>query len=326
MVTAAAVLGALGASGPMLAAAIVGVSFPSTALVSLGAKVPGLLFDLGEAWRLGTAHFAHADPVHLLVNLFLLGHLGVRLERRLGSGAVAGVLAAGALGCGLSSAAFSGGLGAGASGLVFALLGAALVEGPGAAAAFVGLALAGAGAAGVDQFGHLGGFAGGGGFMLVRHALGATAAGRGLVAAAAVVFGTFTWAGQWSPRAVGPLMLELPRWGVVRRCGEGCATFTGAAGEEGLRVAVFAAGLGVEVPAPGCDGRWCAAHGQAAQLRVVAVWPAFAPAYAPRVAATFEGLRPLERPAPAPPAHFTTLALRSRSAKVPKPLPPACGF
>jgi membrane associated rhomboid family serine protease len=55
------------------------------ALHRLGALEPYSVLVLGQYWRLVTALFLHAGPVHLLFNLFALYVLGVPLERSIGS-------------------------------------------------------------------------------------------------------------------------------------------------------------------------------------------------------------------------------------------------
>lgn len=54
-------------------------------LHQLGALEPISVLYLGEYWRLITAVFLHAGPVHLLFNLFALYVLGVPLETSIGS-------------------------------------------------------------------------------------------------------------------------------------------------------------------------------------------------------------------------------------------------
>jgi len=55
------------------------------ALYRVGAFEPYSVIVLGEYWRLVTALFLHAGPVHLLFNLFALCILGPPLERSIGS-------------------------------------------------------------------------------------------------------------------------------------------------------------------------------------------------------------------------------------------------
>lgn len=82
------------------------------------------LFQAGESWRLLTANFLHAGPVHLLVNLVGLRLVGAFVERPLGAGRTLLVLAASAVG-GMGAAAAIGQEGVlGASGMVCGLAGA----------------------------------------------------------------------------------------------------------------------------------------------------------------------------------------------------------
>ncbi len=57
--------------------------FDSIDLVTAGAASSDLVLG-GQYWRLGTAPFLHASPMHLLVNLIGLVSAGVILERRMG--------------------------------------------------------------------------------------------------------------------------------------------------------------------------------------------------------------------------------------------------
>jgi membrane associated rhomboid family serine protease len=86
----------------------------------------GPLVDAGEWWRLVTAGFLHADPIHLLFNMVGVYFLGQLLEPALGSVRFAALyfasLLAGSFGALLLS---PGAETIGASGAVFGLLGAA---------------------------------------------------------------------------------------------------------------------------------------------------------------------------------------------------------
>ena len=55
------------------------------ALYRVGAFEPYSVIALGQYWRLVTALFLHAGPVHLIFNLFALYVLGPPLERSIGS-------------------------------------------------------------------------------------------------------------------------------------------------------------------------------------------------------------------------------------------------
>jgi len=53
-------------------------------LVELGGMWPPLVAD-GEWWRIGTSLFLHAGPLHLLLNIAVLGGFGYAIEQRSGS-------------------------------------------------------------------------------------------------------------------------------------------------------------------------------------------------------------------------------------------------
>lgn len=78
----------------------------------------------GEVWRLLTAMFLHIGPTHLISNLVGLFMLGPILEGHLGHWRFAAIYLIGGLFGSVASYAFSPALSAGASGAVFALLGA----------------------------------------------------------------------------------------------------------------------------------------------------------------------------------------------------------
>ncbi len=88
----------------------------------------GALQD-GEWYRLITSSFLHFDPIHLLCNMFCLVSFGMLLEDGIGRIRFTGIYVAGILGAGLFIQ-YAGGpysLHAGASGAIWALMGAALV-------------------------------------------------------------------------------------------------------------------------------------------------------------------------------------------------------
>ena len=107
-----------------------GGSENSETLINLGALSPPVVLEQGEWWRLLTAAFLHFGPLHLGSNMFVLWVLGRLLEPILGSIRMLAIYLAG----GIISSAFvlwlmtSGvaeyGLLVGASGAIFALLGA----------------------------------------------------------------------------------------------------------------------------------------------------------------------------------------------------------
>lgn len=107
-----------------------GGSEDSETLISLGALWPPDVLEGGEWWRLVTASFLHFGPIHLATNMFVLWVLGRVLEPTLGTLRLLAVYAVG----GIASSAFvlwlmaakhtDYGLLVGASGAIFALLGA----------------------------------------------------------------------------------------------------------------------------------------------------------------------------------------------------------
>jgi membrane associated rhomboid family serine protease len=90
----------------------------------------GPAIDIGhDYWRLVTAGFLHAGPIHILFNMYLLWILGSMLEPALGSGRFAALYFT-ALLCGSFGALLidPNAPTVGASGAVFGLMGAAAVE------------------------------------------------------------------------------------------------------------------------------------------------------------------------------------------------------
>ena len=145
-----------------------------------------VLFDLGmksnwhimqgQSWRLFTAMFLHIGPIHLISNLIGLFWLGPIIEGHFGHIRFAVIYLLGGLLGSIASYAFSPALSAGASGAVFALLGATIVyfyryrENMGrqgksmlqsAVAILVINLFLGFSVTNVDNWGHLGGLAGG---------------------------------------------------------------------------------------------------------------------------------------------------------------------
>jgi rhomboid protease GluP len=78
----------------------------------------------GEAWRLVTAAFLHADPGHLLGNVLALFVLGMAAEHALGARRALLVYLLSAVGGGLASVVVRAGPSVGASGAVFGFMGA----------------------------------------------------------------------------------------------------------------------------------------------------------------------------------------------------------
>jgi rhomboid protease GluP len=107
-----------------------GGSENSDTLIKLGALTPPHVLEDGEWWRLVTASFLHFGPIHLVTNMFVLWVLGRLLEPLLGTARMLVIYAIG----GVASSAFvlalmvandtDYGLLVGASGAIFALLGA----------------------------------------------------------------------------------------------------------------------------------------------------------------------------------------------------------
>ncbi len=93
----------------------------------VGGQIQSLL--AGEPWRLTTSVLLHADGLHLLVNAGSLWGMGRLLEPWVGPVRLLGWFAAGGLGGSLLSATLGVPRSDGASGAVFALLGAAVVLG-----------------------------------------------------------------------------------------------------------------------------------------------------------------------------------------------------
>lgn len=130
----------------------------------------------GQVWRLFTAMFLHIGPTHLISNLIGLFMLGPILEGHLGHWRFAAIYLVGGLFGSVASYAFSPAFSAGASGAVFALLGATVLyffrfrENFGRqgqeilrsmlVVLVINLVLGGA-MANVDNWGHMGGLVGG---------------------------------------------------------------------------------------------------------------------------------------------------------------------
>lgn len=145
-----------------------------------------VLFDLGmksnwhimqgQSWRLFTAMFLHIGPIHLISNLIGLFWLGPIIEGHFGHLRFAAIYLLGGLLGSIASYAFSPAPSAGASGAVFALLGATIVyfyryrENMGRQGQsmlqsalvilVINLAL-GLSVSNIDNWGHMGGLAGG---------------------------------------------------------------------------------------------------------------------------------------------------------------------
>lgn len=113
-----------------IAEIVLGGSEDSDTLISLGALWPPMLLEQGEWWRLITATFLHFGVLHIASNMFVLWVLGRILEPMLGSlrtliiYLVGGVISSAFVLWLMASGATNYGLLVGASGAIFALLGA----------------------------------------------------------------------------------------------------------------------------------------------------------------------------------------------------------
>jgi rhomboid protease GluP len=154
-----------------------GVFQPSQAvLVQLGAKVNDLIAQ-GAYWRLLTATFLHANLIHIFFNGYALYALGPEAERIYGTRRFLGIYFLAGLAGSLASYLMSSAVSVGASGAIFGLIGglgvfyylnrAALGEFGRAqvqnmvAIAMINLFIGFANQGTIDNWGHLGGLAGG---------------------------------------------------------------------------------------------------------------------------------------------------------------------
>ena len=164
-------------------------SFDSSTLIAAGASVSGGGADVSH-WRWLTAAFIHANLLHILMNLWVLGQIGVLSERALGRGLYAATyVVTGVVGNVLSTVLSAGHpqmtVAVGASGAIMGLIGMAATfawrSGQRAAAkalAFnilfvlgVGLSLSARGISLVDNAAHIGGLCAGAAIGLVRVAV-----------------------------------------------------------------------------------------------------------------------------------------------------------
>jgi rhomboid protease GluP len=161
-------------------------SFDSDTLIAAGASVSGGGADVSH-WRWLTAAFIHANLLHIVMNLWVLGQIGVLSERALGRGLyAASYVVTGVIGNVLSTMHAAGrpqmSVSVGASGAIMGLIGMAATfawrSGQRAAAkalAFnilfvlgVGLSLSARGISLVDNAAHVGGLCAGVAIGLVR--------------------------------------------------------------------------------------------------------------------------------------------------------------
>ena len=164
-------------------------SFDGTTLIAAGASVSGGGADVSH-WRWLTAAFIHANLLHIVMNLWVLGQIGVLSERALGRGLYAAAyVVTGVIGNVLSTVLAAGRpqmtVAVGASGAIMGLIGMAATfawrSGQRAAAkalAFnilfvlgVGLSLSARGISLVDNAAHIGGLCAGAAIGLVRVAV-----------------------------------------------------------------------------------------------------------------------------------------------------------
>ncbi len=165
------------------------VSFDGRTLIEAGASVSGG-GAVASHWRWLTAAFIHANLLHIGMNLWVLGQIGVLSERALGRGLYAATYVfTGVVGNVLSTALAAGHdqgtVSVGASGAIMGLIGMAAVfawrtgqRGAAKALAFnilfvlgVGLSLSARGVSLVDNAAHIGGLCAGAAIGLVRAAV-----------------------------------------------------------------------------------------------------------------------------------------------------------
>jgi rhomboid protease GluP len=165
------------------------VSFDGATLISAGASVSGG-GAVASHWRWLTAAFIHANLLHIGMNLWVLGQIGVLSERALGRGLYAATyIFTGVVGNVLSTALAAthdrGTVSVGASGAIMGLIGMAAVfawrtgqRGAAKALAFnilfvlgVGLSLSARGVSLVDNAAHIGGLCAGAAIGLARSAV-----------------------------------------------------------------------------------------------------------------------------------------------------------
>jgi membrane associated rhomboid family serine protease len=147
-------------------------------LILYGAKVVPLMLDTGQYWRLLTANLLHKDALHIAFNLFVLFNVGGALENVFRGVDYLLILYASALGTTVASVvALPDAVTAGASGMVYGSLGAAVVFGvkyrellPSRYRRILGEAIIptvlvflyiGFTSSGVDNFAHIGGLSAG---------------------------------------------------------------------------------------------------------------------------------------------------------------------
>lgn len=153
------------------------VWYGDAAPLVLGAKAAPLIEEAGQLWRLLTFSFVHADKFHLLANMGFVLLLGLALENAFSRRSYLLIMFSSAVFSGVASYFLTDRPSAGASGIVFGILGALLVFGvkyreliPRAYTYYFGWSVlplllitiyAGLTQPLVDNWGHLGGLVGG---------------------------------------------------------------------------------------------------------------------------------------------------------------------
>jgi rhomboid protease GluP len=110
-----------------LTALVIGSPGDIGAVVRAGANVPSAVVH-GEPWRIASSVFVHVGWIHLLVNMVGLWSLGRMAEGLIGSARTFAIYACAGLAGAAASHFWGGRVSAGASGAIFGLLGALLVE------------------------------------------------------------------------------------------------------------------------------------------------------------------------------------------------------
>jgi membrane associated rhomboid family serine protease len=101
----------------------------SDTLIACGARVTPLIVNEGERWRLISSIFMHTGIVHLVFNLTILAKVGSGIERTHGAAFSASIFLLGGFGGNVFSATFLPQfISVGASGGIFALMGACLAD------------------------------------------------------------------------------------------------------------------------------------------------------------------------------------------------------
>lgn len=99
------------------------------ALARYGAKIPELILENGEYWRIITANFIHVGVLHLIMNMMVLYLFGTTVEKMYGSREYWLIYFASGLGGIIASTLIMPYPGAGASGAIFGIIGAIVVMG-----------------------------------------------------------------------------------------------------------------------------------------------------------------------------------------------------